>query len=177
MDKATPKQKKTATVKSLTEKLARAKTVAFADYRGLTVNQLADLRRKVKAVGGEMVVAKNTLTGKALQISNFQIPNSNLEGPSAVIFSYEDEVAPVKTIADSGKTLGLPAFKFGFFGQTFLDAAALLELAKIPGREVLAAKLVGSLASPLYGLVGVLQGNIRNLVYVLGQIKHSKGGE
>lgn len=164
------RQIKEETVKTLAEKIARAKTLIFADYHGLTVNQISDLRRKIKAAGGELVVTKNTLLARALpNYLTTQLPNS-ITGPTASIFSYEDEVAPTKAVADVAKTLGVPKFKFGFFGRDLLDTAAVESLAKIPPRPELHAKVVGALASPLYGIVGVLQANIRNLLSILDQI-------
>lgn len=165
---------KAETVKSLAEKIARAKTLIFADYHGLTVNQISQLRRKIKAVGGELVVTKNTLLSRALPNHlTTQLPNS-LTGPTASIFAYEDEVAPLKAAYESSKSLGSPRFKFGFFGQDFLDLAALETLAKIPSRPELNAKVIGMIAAPIYNFVYVLQANIRNLVSVLDQASKSK---
>ena len=165
---------KKETVATLTEKISRAKTIAFAKYHGLTVNQLNDLRRKIKASGGEFLVAKNSLMMRAL--TNNQLPNTagQFTGPIAAVFSNEDEVAPIKAVADTAKTLGVPQFAFGFFGNKILDISDLENLAAIPGRDVLQGKVVGTLAAPLYGIVNVLQANIRNLAIVLSQIAKSK---
>lgn len=160
---------KIETVATLTEKIKKAKTLAFTDYRGLTVNQISQLREKVKEAGGEFIVAKNSLLSRALTSNQLPVTSNQLAGPTATIFSYEDEIAPIKAIAESAKAIGLPSFKFGFFGQDFIDSAALESLAKIPSRPELAAKLVGALSSPIYGFVSVLFANIRNLVSVLDQ--------
>lgn len=170
---------KIATVKSLAERITRTKTLAFTDYRGLTVNQISQLREKVKEAGGEFIVAKNSLIQRALQTTDYRLPTGAVDssqstvdlftGPTATVFSYEDEIAPIKAIAESAKAIGLPSFKFGFFGQDFIDSAALESLAKIPSRPELAAKLVSALSSPIYGFVSVLSANIRNLVSVLDQ--------
>ncbi len=161
---------KIESVSSLDEKVRRAKTIAFVDYHGLTVSQVSILRDKIKVAGGEMTVAKNTLVKRALLKNQLPDTSSQLAGPTATVFSYEDEVAPIKAIAESIKTTGLPKFKFGFFGSNLLDSAALENLAKIPGREILQGQVVGMIAAPLKGLVNVLNANIRNLTVVLDQI-------
>ncbi|HSX19201.1 MAG TPA: 50S ribosomal protein L10 [Candidatus Saccharimonadales bacterium] len=162
---------KQGTVQALTEKIQRTKTLAFADYRGLTVNQISEIRNKVKDAGGEVLVTKNTLMKRALRTNNYPaFKDEQLAGPTATIFAYEDELAPIKVIADTAKTTGIPSFKFGFFNKDFLDIKSLDMLAKIPGRAVLQAQVVGAVASPLYGFVSVLQGNIRNLVSIIDQL-------
>ncbi len=167
-------------VNALVEKFNKAKTLTFADYRGLTANQIAALRGKIKASGGEMLVEKNTLTSIALKASGYSISKENdpentlLTGPTATIIAYDDEIAPIKESAQNSKETGLPIFKFGFFGQDFLNSQAVESLSKIPPKNVLQAQLVGSLSSPIYGIVSVLGANIRNLVYALDQIKNQK---
>lgn len=162
---------KQSTIQSLAEKIAKAKTLAFADYRGLTVNQISQLRNKVKEVGGEVLVTKNTLIKRALKLNNYpEINEEELAGPTAAIFAYEDEVSPIRTVAESAKTLGVPKFKFGFFQKDLLSNSSLDALAKIPSRNQLQANLVGALSSPIYGIVSVLQANIQNLVSVLDQL-------
>ncbi|MDP2632140.1 MAG: 50S ribosomal protein L10 [Candidatus Curtissbacteria bacterium] len=171
----TAREIKESTVKSLGEKVARSKTLVFADYHGLTVNQISDLRAKIKDAGGEMLVTKNTLMKRVLESLKFDIPakekqSSKFEGPTATIFSYDDEVAPTKAVAEAAKVTGIPKFKFGFFGRDFMDTAQVEALSKIPSRPELHAKLVGSLSSPIYGFVQVLSANIRNLVSILDQV-------
>ena len=166
-------------VKSLEDKFQRAKTITFADYRGLTANQIGELRAKIKAVGGEMLVEKNTLIKLTLKATKHNISKEDeaqlLTGPTATIVAYDDEIAPIKETAESNKILGIPTFKFGFFEKDFLDAASVEKLSKIPGKDVLRAKIVGSLNAPIYGIVSVLGGNLRNLVYTLNAIREQKG--
>jgi len=169
--KSKARQIKTETINTLGEKISKAKVLAFADYHGLGANQINSLRQKVKEANGELIIAKNTLLARALILTNYQLPATNyqLTGPTVAILAYQDEIAPVKAIAEFIKTLGLPKFKFAFFGKDFLDAVALEALSKIPDRNILQAKVVGAIASPLYGLVYVLQANLRNLISVLDQ--------
>ncbi len=165
---------KKETVVTLSEKISRAKTIAFTKYHGLTVNQLGELRQKIKGAGGEFLVAKNSLMKRALLSNKLPATDEEFTGPIAVVFSYEDEIAPIKAVADTKKTLSVPQFSFGFFGRQSLDTAGLENLASIPGREILQGKVVGTLAGPLYGIVNVLQANIRNLAIVVSEIAKQK---
>ena len=174
----TAREIKEEKVQSLTEKFARAKTVTFADYRGLTANQIADLRAKIKVAGGEFLVEKNNLIKLSLKSSGHKISKdqqeTHLVGPTATVLAYDDEIAPIKITSESNKTLGLPIFKFGFFGSDFLESARVEEISKIPSKDVLRAKVVGSLNAPIYGIISVLGANLRNLVYALNAIKETK---
>src|SRR3990167_962845 len=175
--KKTNLQLKKEKVAEIAEKLEKAKTVVFADYHGLSASQIATLRENIKEVGGELIVAKNTLISRALTICPLPATTDQLAGPTATLLSYKDEISAVKKAAYTAKTLGVPKFKFGFFGHDFLDLNAVENLAKILPKEDLQTKIVGSLSSPIYGIVGVLSANIRNLVYVLNQKAKMAGGE
>jgi len=164
-------------VAEIAKKIEKAKTIVFADYHGLSASQIGDLRKKVKETGGELIVAKNTLISRAMTINHLPVTTDQLAGPTATLLAYEDEIAPIKKAAESGKTLGFPKFKFGFFGRDFLDLDAVENLAKILPKEVLQAKIVGSLSSPIYGIVGVLSANIRNLISILDQKTKMAGGD
>lgn len=167
-----PSQKKIAKVAELTDKFNRAKSVVLTDYRGLTVAQLDDLRKKVESVGAEYEITKNTLVSRSLGEKG--VPTEVLEGPTATLFAFTDEVAPLKALQDFIKVNNLPTIKVGFLGQDLLDATRVSELAKLPSKEVLLGKLVGSLKGAQYGLVNVLSGNIRKLVYVLDGVAKTK---
>ena len=162
-------------VVALEEKVDRAKTITFADYQGLGANQINELRNKIKEAGGELLIEKNSLFRIALRNKKRKVEDDKLlNGPTAAIFAYDDEIAALKQAADLNKESGIPVFKFGFFGQDFLDTASISKLSQIPPKNVLHGKLVGTLSSPIYGIVSVLQANIRNLVFALDQIKASK---
>ncbi|HET7713235.1 MAG TPA: 50S ribosomal protein L10 [Patescibacteria group bacterium] len=167
-----PSKTKIAKVADLSDKLNRAKSVVLTDYRGLSVAQISDLRKKVEAVGASYEVTKNTLLSRSL--GSKEIPSEALEGPTATLFSFTDEIAPLKALQDFIKTNNLPTVKVGFLGSDLLDATRISELAKLPGREVLLGKLVGSLKGSQYGLVSVLSGNVRKLVYALDAVAKSK---
>jgi len=162
-------------VLGLNQKLERAKTIFLTEYHGLTSEQLNDLRAKIKKAGGELLIIKNTLLKKALENGKWKMENGkSLEGPTATLLAYDDEIAPLKEIDQINKTLGFPTYKLGFFGNLTLDASQIETLAKLPAKEVLQGKVVGALVFPLYGIVGVLNANLRNLVYALNEIAKSK---
>lgn len=164
------RQQKEETVKNLSEKLGRAKAVVFTDYKGLTMEQLSELRDKLRDINGEFTITKNTLLEKAM-------PEVKLEGPTATLFAYDDEIAPLKILVKALKDTSIGKVKSGFLGDVALDEAKILQLASLPSKDELRGKTVGVLVAPLQGIVSVLNGNLRNLVYALNQIKLSKGGE
>ncbi len=163
-------------ITSVTEKLGRTKSVFLTEYHGLTSEQLNELRSKIKEAGGELLVIKNTLLKLALAKQGKELSIEQLAGPTATLLAYNDELAPLKEVAESNKIFGLPSYKIGFLGHDILDAAAIETLAKLPGKQVLQGKVVGALISPIYGIAGVLNANLRNLVFALDQIREQKEG-
>ncbi len=163
-------------VAALTDKLRGAKVVVLADYTGLTVAQINDLRTKIKAAGGDLQVTKNTLLRIALtsatpQISNLESQISTyLAGPTAVVLGITDESPALKALALFAKASGIPSVKAGFLGDRILSADEVNTLATLPARESLIGQLLGLLNSPMTGLVRVLNGNQTKLVYILSQI-------
>lgn len=166
---AKTRKQKEETVTKLSEKLSRAKAIVFADYKGLGMKQLSDLRDKLREADSEFTITKNTLLRRAL-------PEIEVEGPTATLFAYDDEISPIKLLVKMLKDLQLGKVKSGFLGKDVLDEAKILQLATLPTKDELRGKTVGVLVAPLQGIVSVLQGNLRNLVYALNQIKITKGG-
>lgn len=165
-------------VVTMTDKLGRSKAVVFADYKGMTMPQLQELRKQLKDQGAEFSITKNTLLGIALKDSGRSLTDDAvLEGPVATLFAYDDEITPIKTLVDALKKGGIGKVKAGFFGNDFMDATGVGRMAALPSKQELQGQLVGVLAAPIKGLVTVLNGNIRGLAVVLDQIRISKGGE
>jgi large subunit ribosomal protein L10 len=167
---------KEETVQVLTDKLSKAKSVVFADYQGLTMNQLSDLRNKLRDQSAEFSVTKNTLLKRSLPSTSDQIPDDIFNGPIATLFSYEDEISPIKTLVKALKDAGIGKVKAGLLGPDYLDEYKVISLSNLPTKDELRGKTVGVLVAPLQGIVGVLQGNLRNLVYALSEIQKLKGG-
>ncbi|MCJ7740661.1 50S ribosomal protein L10 [Candidatus Microgenomates bacterium] len=172
-----PTQRKTDQVKLLKDKLSRAKAIFLAEYRGLTHQQLEQLRRALKKVEAELVVAKNTLVKIALSENKFAQSDDlakELKNPTATLFIYGDEIAPIRELAKFMKTLQLPKIKIGVFSGKLANEADFQKLATIPTREILLATLVGRLNSPIQGLHSALSWNIQRLVTVLGNVNRNK---
>ncbi len=162
------------TVEALVEKFNKAKTVVLTDQSGLSVALSSDLKKKLRAVDAESLVAKNTLFKIASKRTGHSIPDEALEGPTAALFAYGDEISPIKELTVFAKTTDKPKIKVGFLGTELLSPERITQLAKLPSKEVLRGKVVGGLYSPLYGMVGVLNANLRNLVYTINAIKDQK---
>ena len=163
-------------VAELKEKLAATKGAVFTNYRGVSVAMDTKLRRKLREAGVEYKVVKNTLTRIAANEAGITGLDQYLEGPTAMAVSATDPVAPAKLISDFIKENKLQSIeiKAGLVEGKVIDEKGVKALASLPPREVLVAKMLGSMQSPITGLVNVLQGNIRNLVYALEAVRKQK---
>lgn len=161
------KSDKIYTVQNLVEKLKQAKAVVLTDYHGLKVTQMAELRQKVKKAGGEFEVVKNTLLNRAANETKIKINPKVLQGPTAVIWAYKDQISPLKALNDFAKVNELPKIKFGLLEQVATPIERIKYLASLPSKDELKAKLVGTLQSPIYGLNNALSWNVKKLIYIL----------
>ncbi len=167
------KESKVKAVEELKDKFNRSSAVILTDYRGLNVADITELRRKLKEQGIEYKVAKNTLTRIAIKDFEYGL-DEFLEGPTAMAFSYEDPVAPAKVLIDFAKIHKELEIKAGVVEGKVVSKDVIDELAKMPPKEQLLASAVGAIQSPLYGIVGVMQGTLRNMVYTLQAIQDKK---
>jgi len=164
-----PTHEKVEAVAELKSPLDGVKTVVLTEYRGLTVQQLAELRKQLRAVSAEYKVVKNRLARLAIQSSRFEELRPHLTGPTGVVFSKEDPVAVAKALQTFAKANQALAIKAGYVEGQMLPPAELKALADLPSREQLRARLVGAIQGILSQLVGVLTAPQRELVYVLQQ--------
>lgn len=161
------KQKKKEIVEELIDKLSRQKTVVFSDFTGLNMNQLNELRKKLKKESIDYKVAKKTLIDLALQKSGFKdIKIKNLTGQISAAFGYQDELAPAKILYGFSKKNNALKILAGLVNGEFFGDEQMIGLAKMPSKQELLAKLVGSLKTPLTGLSNALGGNLRKLIYI-----------
>jgi large subunit ribosomal protein L10 len=167
-----PNAKNIQAVKELREKLTKAKSVTIADYQGLDANKVNELRQKIRNDNAELSVAKNTLVKLAMQEENIDTSalEEDLRGPTAVIFSYVDAIAPIKTLFEFAKKLESPKIKSALVDGVYNDASQVEVLSKLPSKEELIARVVGGLKAPLSGITNVLGGTQRKVVYVLSAI-------
>lgn len=174
-----PKTKiqKQAMVADITEKLEKATSLVFADYQGLTMSQLSAIRSDLADNSAEFTVTKNNLLKISLKATGQSIDDDVLAGPVATLFAFGDEISPIKVLAKAIKDNNAGKIKGGVVGGEYYDQFKMIKLSQLESKEELRGKVVNVLGSPLYGIVSVLQANIRNLVYALDQIRIQKGGE
>ncbi len=157
-------------VDEIKDKFSKAKTIAFVDYRGITVSEDTELRKKFREAGCDYKVYKNRLMLKALSDLGIECPANFLEGTTAVAIGYADEVAPAKIVCDFIKNNSKMAIKFGILNGTSVDAHNIEALAKLPSKEELIAKLLGTLNNTAASLCRVLSAPARGLAVALNAI-------
>lgn len=170
---------KQAVVARLKEQLESAKGVVLTSYKGLTVAQDTELRRELREAGVSYHVVKNTMLRIAAKEAGIEGIEEHLEGTTAFAFSTEDAVAPAKVICGFIKKNKLEdaevlTVKVGMVEGKVIGVDEVKALAALPSREELIAKLLGSMNAPISNTVNVLQGVIRNAVYVLDAIRSQK---
>ncbi|MGI6702675.1 MAG: 50S ribosomal protein L10 [Clostridia bacterium] len=168
------KSAKQQIVNEIKEKLQRAAAIVLVDYRGLNVEEVTELRRRFREAGADYKVYKNTLMTRAFNELDNESLSPYLTGPNAIAFGYDDPVIPAKIIADFAKDHDKLEIKAGIIDGKLIDVDGVKALASLPSKEVLVAQVLGGLNAPVTGLVNVLQGNIRNLVYALNAIEKQK---
>ncbi len=168
-----PRPEKVAVVAEVRAKFEQADTVLLTDYRGLDVPALAELRRELRAAGGEYKIYKNSLARFAAREAGLDIEQL-LSGPTAIAFIGEkadgspgDAAAAAKALRDFSKKNDALVVKGGLLSGNVLDEAQIKALADLPSREVLLARLAGGIAAPLQQFAGLLQAMPRNLAYGL----------
>lgn len=167
-------QKKIFTVQNLTQKIKDAKALFLTNYRGLNAEQMTNLRQQVKDIGGELEVVKNRLFKLALKDSGKKEVDIDLEGPTAILWSNEDEISPLKALVKFSKSIDLPEIKLGWLGEDLLSGEQVSQLALIPSRNQLEAKLTGLISSPIYGLTYALNWNLQKLTLAIKSIAEKK---
>lgn len=168
---ATPK--KIQTVEEMTGKVAKAKSIVFAEYKGLKHKQLEELRKSLKKVDAEFMVTKNRLILKAMGEKG-QVARDVLNGETAAVFSYKDEVSGVKELFKFFRTANLGRAKGGMLGDRLMSDKDVVSLSQIPSKEIMLGKLVGQLNAPIQGLHHALSWNINKLVWALNGVKEKK---
>lgn len=147
-------------VNELADKIKNAVSGVVVNYQGITVEDDTKLRAALRKAGVEYTVIKNTLTGRACDIAGYSDMKQYLSGMTAVAISADDAIAPAKILKEYADKIESFNILAGFIDGGVIDQAAVNELAKTPSKEVLIARLLGSIQSPLYGLAYVLQGKI-----------------
>ena len=159
-------QMKSQVVAEIVEKLQKSSSTIVVDYKGLTVEEVTELRKKMREAGVEYKVYKNSLVTRAANELGLGDVVQYLEGPVSIAFGYEDATAPARVLHNFGKDHKKLELKAGIVDGIVYDKAGVEKLATIPSKEVLIAKLLGSFKAPL-----------SNLAYLLNAIKEKKESE
>ncbi len=157
------------------EKIERAKGMYFADFTGITVEQVTDLRREFRKVNVDYRVVKNTLARKALEsITGYDKVIEKLVGHTAIAFSYDDPVAPAKIMKKFRDKHEKLKVKVCVLENQVFDGTHLNDIAKLPSRSELIAGIIGSIQAPISGVVGAINAVARDLVSVIDAIEKKK---
>lgn len=171
---AKTRQQKEEAVQGLVENIKNSKSVVFANFQGLKVSESEELRNKCREQGIAYVASKKTFVKRALKDLDLDVDTKAYNGAVAAIFGLEDEVAAAQVIANFAKDHEVVDIFGGVLEGAYIDAAKVKELSKLPSKDELLAKMVGSLNAPVSGFVNVLAGNLRGLATVLSAIKDQK---
>lgn len=168
------KEQKKEILKELNQKMKDQTTMLFVDFSGLEVQDTHDFRKKLEKANGEFKVAKKTMTQIALDENKLEKNIKELEGEIGIVFGYKDEITPAKVTYEFSKENDNLKILGGFFENKFESTEKFIELAQLPSKEELLGRLVGSISSPMTGLVRSLEYNIKGLIFALNAIKKNK---
>jgi large subunit ribosomal protein L10 len=166
--------KKQAVIDDIRDKFSRAQGIVLLDYRGLSVSEDNDLRAQLRNAGVEYRVMKNTMITRAANELEIEGLTEYLAGPTAVAFSYDDPTTGARVLSDFIDKAKKTEIKCGVLGKETLDAQRVQALAKLPSKEELIAKMLGSLNGGVTGLVYALSGVSRGLVTALSAVADQK---
>lgn len=169
------RQKKEALVAEFSEKVQKSKAMVFANYQGLTHQQLETLKKAVRKVDGEFIATKNSLILRALEGAELSEENKKqFEQPTATLFMFSDIVEPIKLLAKTAKEHSLPKVKFGLVDGKVVSDTDVMRLATLPALPVMRAQFLGTLMAPVSGLHRALRWNLQSLVMTLNAVSQKK---
>lgn len=162
------REEKARVIEDLQETFTRCSIGILTDYRGLATSEMTSLRRSLQGSGSEYRVIKNTLARFAAERAGFNDLAESFVGPVAIAFGYDDIVIPAKVLADyiKGSQTEL-TIKGGFLGDRFLTADEVMTLSTLPPREIMLARVIGGMMSPISALLNCLSSPLRGLTGVL----------
>ena len=168
------KEKKSQQVAELTERFSRSKAVVFTEYKGLTVAEIAELRKNLKEAGAEYKIAKNTLINIAVQGTPVEAAKEFFVGPTGVAFGFDDPVAAAKKVLEYSEKNDKLKVKSGIVEGKLFSFDELKSLSKLPPRKVLLGMMAGTFQAPLSKLAGALHATVAQLAYALDAAKNKK---
>lgn len=173
-----PNEHNLQNVNSITERLNGAKSIVLVDYKGINVEEVSILRKKMRDTDVDFFVAKNRLIKIALNNLGIKALDDKLAGPTAVAISKSDEVTPARElkrfINETMKDKDFPSFKVGYIDGVLFDSPGLIHLAELPSKEELIAKVLSGLNSPIAGFIFTLKGIIDSFVFTLQGISEKQ---
>jgi large subunit ribosomal protein L10 len=174
---AITREKKGEILQDLVDKFGRSKSIVFADYRGLDVASISELRSDLRKEGAEMKVAKKTLIGLAAKDSVGELDPATMEGPIVATFSYEDPLSGIRILFKFSKKNDNLKLLGGIMDGKMVGPEVIQQYAKLPSKEELLAKFIGSINSPLSGFVGIGSSLVGGIVRALSAYKDSMPAE
>ncbi|MGH2918216.1 MAG: 50S ribosomal protein L10 [Solirubrobacteraceae bacterium] len=168
------REQKAAVIEEIAVQITESEAVFAVDYRGISVQQAAELRGKLRDADASLRVVKNTLTERAADKAGADSLKALLEGPTALTFVRGDAATAAKAMADYARATSMLAFKGGIMDGQALAAEQISAIARLPSRDVLNAQFVNIVASPLIGLVTSLSNLISGLARQLSQVAEKK---
>jgi large subunit ribosomal protein L10 len=169
-----PTETKAVLVAEIKDKITGSTGIIMADYRGLSVKDMQELRSKLRESGGEVRIYKNRLTEIAMRELAMPSMGDFLEGPTAFVFTSDDPVGPAKTLMDFAKDHQALEVKGGFIENAVIGAASVKALASLPSREELVAKLMGSMLNPVRGFMSMANAPAAALARALRAVADQK---
>lgn len=173
------KAEKIEVTAQLAKQLGESDVVYLADFTGLNVKDMTELRKRFREAGTQFVVVKNRLALRALEDLDLPDISEYLRGPTGFVIGSDDPVVPAKTLREFAKEFeDRPTLKVGVVEKRLLTVEQINKLADLPPREALLAGIAGSLTAPVAGIVGVLEGLLRDIAYMVGEVaRKNEGGE
>lgn len=168
---ALTKEQKKKVTETLRERIEKQKIVVFCAIEGIKVKEISNLREKLKSEDCLLNVAKKTLFGRVLKEKNIDINMKNVAGQTALIFGFKDETAAPRIAFNFSRENQNFRIMGGIFGAKGISKEEIEILAQIPSKNQLLANFVRAISSPVAGLINVMEGNIKGLMYALSNIK------
>lgn len=164
---AKSREEKKQILEKIEDCLEKQKAVYFIDFKGLPAHKLFQLRDEIKKCKGMVYVAKKKLLEIAFKNKSVSLKKEQLEGQTALVFSFEDEISPIKKVYELDKENEKPKILGGVFEGRIIGSEEAIWLAQLPTKQELQTKLVGCLESPLFNLNNILSQNLKGLLYLL----------
>lgn len=161
-------------VSLIKEKIDKAQVAIVTEYKGLTVEEITNLRRALQKDGGDYMVTKNTLAKLAIKDTPYEVLSETLKGPIAIAFGFTDQVAPAKVLSKFIKDTKKGEILAAAMDGQFLNAQQAKALADIPSKEEIYAKMLGCVNSPATGIVGGINGVMSALVRAIAAVRDKK---